>query len=123
MSTPKNVLGTDLEPCGADPPTGFFRDGDCRTGQDDMGLHIVCAVMTDEFLAFTKSLGNDLTTPHPEWGFPGLKAGDRWCVCVERWTEALEMGLAPPVDLEATHILALEYVNLADLKRHAVRKP
>ncbi len=118
--TPRNVLGTDLAGCCTDPITGFYRTGRCETGPDDVGLHIVCARMTDEFLAFTRSRGNDLSTPNPQWGFPGLRAGDRWCLCVERWREALEAGVAPPVVLEATHISALEFVSLDDLQHHAV---
>ncbi len=118
--TPKNVLGTDLVACCMDPVTGFYRNGRCETGKDDIGLHIVCARMTDEFLAFSRSRGNDLSTPNPEWGFPGLRPGDRWCLCVERWREALEAGVAPPVSLEATHMSALEFVTLEDLERHAI---
>jgi uncharacterized protein (DUF2237 family) len=115
----KNVLGGTLEPCSTEPMTGFYRDGCCNTGPGDVGLHLVCAVMTDDFLAFTKSVGNDLSTPRPEWRFPGLKAGDRWCLCVTRWKEALEAGKAPRVVLEATHISSLEYVDLDDLRAHA----
>ena len=100
--------------------TGFYRNGHCETGPDDQGLHIVCAEMTTEFLEFSRSMGNDLSTPGPEWGFPGLRPGDRWCLCVERWREALVAGVAPPVVLEATHISALEFVDLDDLQRHAV---
>ena len=114
-----NVLGGPLEECSIDPLTGFFRDGSCRTGGQDLGVHAVCAVMTDEFLAFSASVGNDLSTSHPEWGFPGLQAGDRWCVCASRWQEALEAGVAPPVVLEATHALALEFSSLAELESHA----
>lgn len=114
-----NVLGGELEPCGTDPLTGFFRDGCCRTGPDDTGVHVVCAVVTDEFLAFSRERGNDLTTPQPAFGFPGLRAGDRWCLCAERWAEALEAGVAPPVRLEATHARAVEWVDLADLRAHA----
>jgi uncharacterized protein (DUF2237 family) len=116
MSTAKNVLGSELVPCSLDPVTGFYRDGCCNTGASDTGLHLVCAVMTESFLAFTKSRGNDLSTPNPVFGFPGLKPGDRWCLCVERWKEAHEAGVAPPVVLEATHISALEFVDLDDLK-------
>lgn len=101
--------------------TGFFRDGCCRTGRGDFGLHILCAEMTDEFLTFSRARGNDLVTPKPEFGFPGLVAGDRWCLCVERWREALDAGVAPPVVLEATHISTIEFVNLDDLQAHAVR--
>lgn len=120
MTRAMNVLGTELQECGSDPVTGFYRNGCCETGPDDVGLHLVCAVMTDEFLHFSRSVGNDLSTPRPEWGFPGLKAGDRWCLCVERWREALAAGAAPQVRLEATHISALEFVDLDDLKDHAV---
>ena len=120
MSTAKNVIGTDLQACSTSPLTGFFRDGCCNTGADDVGLHIVCAQMTGEFLEFSKSAGNDLSTPMPQFGFPGLKAGDRWCVCAARWKEALEAGVAPPVVLEATHISAVEFVDLEDLMHHAV---
>ncbi|MCA9728202.1 MAG: DUF2237 domain-containing protein [Candidatus Eisenbacteria bacterium] len=116
----KNVLGTDLQTCGTDPMTGFYRDGCCNTGQGDQGVHVVCAQMTEEFLAFSRSRGNDLSTPEPAWGFPGLQPGDRWCLCAERWKEALDAGFAPPVVLEATHISALEFVDLADLKASAV---
>ena len=115
----QNVLGGPLEPCGFDPVTGFWRDGTCRTGGQDVGIHAVCAVMTDEFLAFSASVGNDLSTPRPDWGFAGLRAGDRWCLCAGRWQEALEAGVAPPVVLEATHALALEFSSLADLEAHA----
>jgi len=116
----KNVLGTDLEPCSFDPMTGFFRDGCCNTGVDDVGLHLVCAVMTEKFLAFSKSRGNDLSTPMPMYQFPGLKAGDRWCLCALRWKEAFEAGMAPKVVLEATHISTLEFIDLVDLQKHAV---
>ena len=98
--------------------TGFYRDGFCRTGPQDRGMHCVCIVATDEFLAFSKSVGNDLSTPAPQWGFTGLNAGDQWCLCLLRWKEALEAGMAPKVVLEATHISALEFVDLEDLKRH-----
>ena len=115
-----NVLGGTLEPCGFDPVTGFYRDGTCRTGGQDLGVHAVCAVMTEEFLEFSASVGNDLSTPHPEWGFPGLEPGDRWCLCAARWQEALDAGAAPQVVLEATHALALEFSSLDDLRAHAV---
>ena len=117
--TARNVLGTDLQPCGLDPVTGFYRDGACRTGGGDAGVHVVCAVMTDEFLTFTKRQGNDLSTPNPEYHFPGLKAGDRWCLCVTRWREAKAAGCAPLVVLDATHVAALEWVELEDLQAHA----
>ena len=116
----RNVLGGELEPCSFDPATGFYRDGSCRTGAGDVGVHAVCAVMTEEFLAFSASVGNDLSTPRPEWGFPGLQPGDRWCVCAPRWQEALEAGEPPPVVLAATHAAALEFAALADLQLHAV---
>ncbi|QDV38775.1 DUF2237 family protein [Tautonia plasticadhaerens] len=116
----KNVLGGNLESCGTDPMTGFFRDGCCHTGADDVGIHIVCAELTAEFLEFSRRRGNDLVTPMPQFGFPGLNPGDRWCLCVERWKEALEAGVAPPVMLEATHISTLEFVSLEDLKAHAL---
>ena len=103
MATAKNVLGTELEDCSHDPVTGFFRDGCCRTGPDDAGVHIVCSRVTADFLAFSQSMGNDLSTPRPEWGFPGLKPGDQWCLCARRWQEALENGVASSVVLEATH--------------------
>jgi uncharacterized protein (DUF2237 family) len=120
MPLPKNVLGTELQSCSTDPITGFYRDGCCRTGPDDYGLHLVCTEVTDEFLAFSKAVGNDLSTPNPMYHFPGLKAGDRWCLCVERWKEALEAGMAPKIVLESTHISALEYVDLEDLEAYAV---
>jgi uncharacterized protein (DUF2237 family) len=120
MATPKNVLGGELESCSIDPMTGFYRDGCCRTGPDDLGLHLVCIEATDEFLAFSKSRGNDLSTPNPMYRFPGLAAGDRWCLCVERWKEALEAGMAPAVVLAATHISALEFVDLEDLQAYAI---
>ncbi len=113
-----NVLGTELESCSIDPLTGFYRTGCCDTGGDDVGVHVVCAQVTDEFLEFSKAQGNDLSTPVP--GFDGLQAGDRWCLCAPRWQEALEAGAAPPVVLEATHIQALEWVSLSDLHAHAV---
>ena len=114
-----NVLGGKLRPCSVDPVTGFFRDGYCRTEGRDPGFHAVCAVMTEEFLAFSVSAGNDLVTPQPQWMFPGLVPGDRWCVVAARWQEALEAGAAPPVVLDATHALALEFSSLADLEAHA----
>ncbi|MFO1036017.1 MAG: DUF2237 domain-containing protein [Geminicoccaceae bacterium] len=116
----RNVLGEHLEPCGTSPMTGFFRDGCCNTGPQDRGAHVVCAVVTREFLAFSASRGNDLSTPVPEFEFPGLRPGDRWCLCAARWREALEADAAPRVVLAATHERALEYVTLEDLKRHAL---
>ena len=120
MKNEKNVLGGPLAPCSTAPRTGFYRDGCCNTGPEDLGLHIVCAQMTDEFLAFSRETGNDLSAPAPEAGFPGLKAGDRWCVCAARWREAFEAGVAPPVVLASTHEETLAVVPLAVLKRHAI---
>jgi len=114
-----NVLGTSLQTCSIEPLTGWFRDGCCRTGKGDSGVHVVCARMTDSFLEFSKRRGNDLSTPQPEYGFPGLKTGDRWCLCAARWQEALHAGCAPQVVLEATHESALEFADLSDLKKHA----
>lgn len=114
----KNVLGEPLQLCCNNPKTGFYRDGYCHTGPDDAGVHVVCAHMTDEFLEFTKSKGNDLSSPIPAFGFPGLKAGDRWCLCVSRWKEAREAGVAPPVLLSATHEKALQIVSLDQLISH-----
>ncbi|MHB1204903.1 MAG: DUF2237 family protein [Rhodospirillaceae bacterium] len=116
----RNVLGGPLLLCSAEPLTGFFRDGCCNTGPNDVGSHTVCVVMTAEFLAFSAKAGNDLSTPMPEYGFPGLKSGDRWCLCAPRWQEAFNAGQAPRVVLQATHEGALEYAKLSDLKRHAV---
>ena len=116
----RNVLGGPLEPCGTDPVTGFFRDGCCSTGPEDVGRHTVCAVMTADFLAFSRTAGNDLSTPMPQYGFPGLKPGDRWCLCAPRWKEALDAGAAPKVVLEATHEETLAIVPLGVLKDHAV---
>lgn len=115
-----NVLGQPLASCSQEPLTGFYRDGCCRTGKDDLGRHVVCAEMSAEFLEFSASHGNDLATPNPAGGFPGLRPGDRWCLCADRWQEALEAGVAPRVHLEATHAKALESVRLDDLLRHAV---
>ncbi len=120
MPTAKNVLGTPLQDCSHDPVTGFFRDGCCRAGAEDLGLHLVCSVMSEEFLEFSISRGNDLSTPIPEYDFPGLKPGDRWCLCVLRWKEAFEAGVPPAVVLEATHISTLEFVDLEDLQRYSV---
>ena len=115
-----NVLGGDLADCSHDPLTGFFRSGCCSTGPADAGSHTVCAEMTAEFLAFSKSRGNDLSTPRPEFGFPGLKPGDRWCLCAARWEEARRAGAAPKVRLAASHQAALEFARLEDLKAHAL---
>jgi uncharacterized protein (DUF2237 family) len=115
-----NVLGTDLQPCSFDPLTGFYRSGCCENRGDDPGLHVVCCRMTADFLEFSAGRGNDLSTPMPEHGFAGLQPGDQWCVCAARWAEALEAGRACPVVLESTHMSALEYVDLADLRTHAV---
>lgn len=115
----QNVIGTELETCCTDPMTGWYRNGCCDTGPGDLGVHTVCALVSEEFLAFSKAAGNDLSTPMPEHGFAGLKPGDKWCLCAPRWQEALEAGMAPPVILEATHILSLEWTSLADLKAHA----
>ncbi len=120
MADDTNVLGGRLEPCSVEPRTGFFRDGFCNTGPDDLGLHVFCARMTTRFLAFSAERGNDLSTPQPEVGFPGLKSGDRWCLCAGRWREALDAGVAPPVVLSATHEEALAVVALDDLKHHAI---
>ncbi|HVR32342.1 MAG TPA: DUF2237 domain-containing protein [Acidimicrobiia bacterium] len=114
----QNVLGGELYDCSIDPVTGWFRDGCCNTDATDVGVHTVCAVMTDEFLVFSKSVGNDLSTPMPEHGFAGLVPGDRWCLCAARWVEALEAGFAPKVVLEATHARTLEWASLADLQAH-----
>ncbi len=116
----KNVLGGPLATCAINPRTGFFRDGCCNTGPQDIGSHTVCILATAEFLAFSKSRGNDLSTPHPQFGFPGLKPGDRWCLCAPRWQEALDANAAPKVVLQATHEGALEHCDLADLKKYAV---
>jgi len=118
-SVERNVLGGPLAPCSTAPMTGFFRDGCCRTRRDDLGMHTVCAVMTEDFLEFTVQAGNDLVTPHPEWNFPGLVAGDRWCLCAARWLEAAEAGRAPPVVLEATHEKTLSIVPRELLEAHA----
>ena len=120
MTEARNVLGEKLAMCCTDPMTGFYRDGKCNTGVGDMGAHVVCAQMTEEFLNFTKARGNDLSTPAPMYNFPGLKPGDCWCLCALRWKEALDEGVAPPVVLAATHASTLEYVDLADLKKYAV---
>jgi uncharacterized protein len=116
---PENVLGGELATCSTDPMTGFYRDGCCNTGPRDRGTHTVCAVMTDAFLSFTKNRGNDLSTPRPEYDFPGLNAGDRWCLCASRWKEAADEDVAPPVVLEATHEKTLSVVSLETLQAHA----
>jgi len=120
MTGAKNVLGNELEICCTSPLTGFQRSGKCAIGRSDLGSHVVCALVTEKFLTFTKSKGNDLTTPSPLNDFPGLKPGDGWCLCASRWKEALDAGVAPPVILSATHEKALNFVNLQDLKDHAV---
>lgn len=116
----RNVLGEPLQTCSIEPVTGFFRNGCCDTSAEDTGSHTVCIVATEEFLAFSKARGNDLSTPLPDYGFPGLKPGDRWCLCAPRWQEAFEAGMTPRVILQATHEGALTYCDLADLKRHAL---
>ena len=116
----RNVLGTALKPCSEKPRTGFFRDGCCNTAAEDQGAHTVCVEITADFLAFSKHAGNDLSTPHPEFGFPGLKPGDCWCLCASRWVDAHEAGKAPRVDLESTHERTLEFVPLAVLQRFAI---
>ena len=115
-----NVFGQALAPCGLDPLTGFYRDGCCNTGYDDPGIHVVCVRVTREFLEFSRKHGNDLTTPVPAAGFPGLRPGNQWCLCAGRWKEALDAGVAPPVVLAATHEEALAVLPLAELKRHAI---
>jgi uncharacterized protein (DUF2237 family) len=119
-TTALNVFGRPLVACGLDPMTGFFRDGCCRSDPQDRGLHVVCVVVTADFLAFSRGKGNDLSTPVPEYDFPGLKPGDRWCLCALRWLEALQAGMAPDVVLEATHLNALGVVNLDQLRLYAV---
>ena len=120
MVTSRNVLGGRLEVCGGTPRTGFYRNGCCDTGSEDAGLHVVCAQVTETFLAFSRSRGNDLSTPSAFGDFPGLAPGDRWCLCASRWKEALEAGVAPPVILSATHVAALDVVTLEDLMEHAL---
>ncbi|MHC5934124.1 DUF2237 family protein [Nostoc sp.] len=120
MTDAKNVIDGNLEVCCTSPMTGFYRDGFCRTGGQDFGSHVVCAQVTSEFLEFTKLRGNDLSTPVPDFNFPGLKPGDRWCLCASRWQEALDAGVAPPVILSATHARALEVVSLDELKKYAL---
>lgn len=120
MTNAKNVSGKTLETCSTSPMTGFFRNGCCETGPQDMGTHVVCAQVTEAFLDYTKSEGNDLSTPRPMSDFPGLKPGDRWCLCVSRWKEALDAGVAPPIVLAATHEAALNVVALEVLQEHAI---
>jgi uncharacterized protein len=120
MAESRNVMGGVLQTCCLSPMTGFYRDGLCQTGPQDVGVHVVCAQLTEAFLRYTKAQGNDLSTPRPEYNFPGLKPGDQWCLCAARWKEALDDGVAPPVVLAATHKAALEYVSLADLQNNAV---
>jgi uncharacterized protein (DUF2237 family) len=119
----RNVLGGELEPCGIDPLTGFYRDGCCSTGPEDIGSHTVCTVVTAEFLAYQRQVGNDLTTPRPEYQFPGLQPGDRWCVVAARWLQAYQAGIGAPVVLAATHVRALDIVPLPALREHAVDVP
>lgn len=120
MAAAKNVLGGELEPCCTSPMTGFYRDGTCNTGGGDFGAHVVCAQVTPAFLQYSQQQGNDLITPNPRFNFPGLKPGDRWCLCASRWQEARSAGVAPPVVLASTHSLALEYVTLDELKSCAL---
>ncbi|NED96243.1 DUF2237 domain-containing protein [Phytoactinopolyspora alkaliphila] len=123
MRGDRNVFGDPLEPCGTDPLTGFYRDGCCNTGPEDIGQHTVCAMVSREFLAQQQQVGNDLTTPRPEFGFPGLTPGDRWCVCADRWLESYRMGAAAPVVLAATNARALEVIPIEMLREHAVDVP
>ena len=116
----RNVLGEPLVACSFEPLTGFYRDGCCKTGPEDVGSHLVCAIMTDDFLLYSQKVGNDLSTPHPQWRFPGLVAGDQWCLCVQRWKEAFYAGFAPKIKLESTHINALDVVELEVLKLYAI---
>ncbi len=120
MPGDKNVFGEELETCSTNPMTGFFRDGCCRTDVQDLGMHVVCTEVTEEFLEYSKATGNDLSTPNPDFDFPGLKPGDRWCVCALRWKEAMDNGAAPPVVLTSTHESVLELISLEDLKRHSL---
>ncbi len=117
----KNILGTELQSCCNDPITGFLRDGYCRTNQMDLGTHVICAVVTDEFLEFTKSKGNDLSTPRPEYQFPGLTAGDHWCLCAMRWKEAYDAGAAPALKPESTHEKALEFIDKTSLEKYYIQ--
>lgn len=116
----KNILGNPLQTCSVDPMTGYFRDGCCRTTAEDVGVHVVCAVMTEKFLEFTKAMGNDLSTPRPEYNFPGLNSGDSWCLCALRWKEAFDAGCAPKVNASATHSKALEHIPLEVLEKHFI---
>ena len=116
--TVKNVLGTDLVPCSYEPLTGYFRDGCCKTDATDTGSHLICARVSEKFLSFSKTRGNDLSTPRPEYRFRGLEPGNRWCLCATRWAEAFEAGVAPPVVLESTHASALKFVTLEQLEKH-----
>lgn len=120
MANQVNVYGEPLDECCSSPMTGFYRNGCCETGGDDHGVHTVCAVMTAEFLEFSKRMGNDLSTPMPHYNFPGLKPGDRWCLCAGRWQEAFEAGKAPQVNLRSTHVRTLEFVELTDLEKFAI---
>lgn len=119
MTEHKNVLGTPLQTCSIDPLTGFTREGNCKVTEEDIGVHAVCIIATEEFLEFSKAVGNDLSTPNPMFGFEGIKPGDRWCLCAPRWKQALEHGMAPLVDLMATHESALEYATLRQLLEHS----
>ena len=118
----KNIFGDDLKVCCENPMTGFFRNGSCDTSHEDVGMHTVCALMTKEFLEFSRAKGNDLSTPIPAFGFSGLKPGDKWCICLPRWVEAYKEGMAPSIDLEACHISVLEHVEFEDLKKFAIKK-
>ncbi len=120
MPVDKNVFGQELETCCTSPMTGFYRDGCCRTGPQDLGMHVVCVEVSEEFLEFSKAKGNDLSTPIPDFKFPGLKPGDRWCLCALRWKEAMENGMAPHIILTSTHESALEVISLEDLKKYAI---
>lgn len=120
MPDDKNVFGEEIETCSENPMTGYFRDGCCRSDDQDLGMHVVCTEVTEEFLEFSKAAGNDLSTPRPEFDFPGLKPGDRWCVCALRWKEAMDNGVAPPVVLTSTHESVLEVISIEDLKRHSL---
>ncbi|HEY1969787.1 MAG TPA: DUF2237 domain-containing protein [Pseudonocardia sp.] len=120
---PRNVLGTELQACSLDPLTGFYRNGCCDTGGEDIGVHTVCVRVDERFLRFSATVGNDLSTPRPEYDFAGLRPGDQWCLCASRWAEALAAGQAPEVVLEATHARTLEWVDLADLRQHAAAPP